>query len=370
MIDLGNLGEHQHKAADLARVLCGALALVISAGLILTAEQLAATEPAKEQAASVDFARDVRPILAQHCWSCHGPDEQSRQAKLRLAQRESAVAAKAIVPGDPQASELIARIEADDESMLMPPPEAKKPLTAQQKELLRTWIRQGAEFRQHWSFMAPRMPALPAVRDASWPRNEIDYFVLHRLEQEKLAPSPDADRAALLRRVTLDLTGLPPTLDELDAFLADASPDAYERAVDRLLSSPRYAERMAMSWLDAARYADTNGYNSDEDRSMWPWRDWVIGAFRRNQPYDQFIIEQLAGDLLPEPTLEQKLATGFHRNQGHNTEGGIIAEEYRVEYVADRVHTTATVFLGLSMQCARCHDHKYDPFSTHEYYRF
>jgi hypothetical protein len=341
----------------------------LGAALAFAVQELPAAEPGPATP-RVDFAREIRPILAQHCWSCHGPDEKSRKAELRLDQRETALAAGAVVPGDPSASELVARIESLDESRQMPPPEAKKPLSARQKELLRAWVAQGAEFRQHWAFAPLRRPAVPDVLNGAWPENAIDRFVLHRLEQEGLAPAPEADHAALLRRVTLDLTGLPPTLEDLDAFLADASPDAYARVVDRLLASPRYAERMAMAWLDAARYADTNGYNNDEDRSMWPWRDWVIDAFRRNLPYDEFIVEQLAGDLLPEPTLAQKVATGFHRNQGHNTEGGIIAEEYRVEYVADRVHTTATVFLGLSLQCARCHDHKYDPFSTQDYYRF
>lgn len=344
--------------------------ICLGAALAFAAERRSAAEADVAAAPRVDFAREIRPILAQHCWSCHGPDEKSRKAELRLDQREAAVAAGAVVPGDPSASELIARIESLDESQQMPPPDAKKPLSVQQKQSLRAWIAQGAEFRQHWAFAPLRRPAVPAVQNAAWPENEIDRFVLCRLEQEDLAPSPEADRAALLRRVTLDLTGLPPTLEELDAFIADTSSEAYARVVDRLLASPRCAERMAMAWLDAARYADTNGYNNDEDRSMWPWRDWVIDAFRRNQPYDEFIVEQLAGDLLPDPTLAQKVATGFHRNQGHNTEGGIIAEEYRVEYVADRVHTTATVFLGLSLQCARCHDHKYDPFSTQDYYRF
>lgn len=222
----------------------------------------------------------------------------------------------------------------------------------------------------HWAFVAPRAAAAPEVRDAKWPMNPIDRFVLHHLEQENIAPSPPAYPGTLLRRVTLDLTGLPPTPQELEAFLADHSPKAYEKVVDRLLASPRYGEHMALAWLDAARYADTNGYNNDENRTMWPWRDWVIDAFNRNMPYDRFIVEQLAGDLLPGATTSQKLATAFLRNQGHNTEGGIIQEEYRVEYVADRVHTTSTVFLGLSMQCARCHDHKYDPISQKEYYEF
>lgn len=349
---------------------CVLRTICATAVLALAAMRLQASGPDPRQMPPVDFNRDIRPILAQHCWSCHGPDEQTRQADLRLDRRESAVAAKAIAPGDPAASELINRIESDDEAQQMPPPDAKKPLSDRQRELLRAWIEQGAEFSRHWAFVAPRRSAVPDVQDAAWPQNELDRFVLRRLELEGLAPSPEADRAALLRRVTLDLTGLPPMPEELDAFLSDESPEAYARVVDRLLASPRYAERMAMTWLDAARYADTNGYNNDEDRSMWPWRDWVIDAFRRNQPYNEFIVEQLAGDLLPDATLAQKVATGFHRNQGHNTEGGIIAEEYRVEYVADRVHTTATVFLGLSLQCARCHDHKYDPFSTQDYYRF
>ncbi len=337
--------------------------------LCWSAGAMAATAQAPAEP-KVDFARDIRPILAQHCAACHGFDQKTRKANLRLDLRESALARKAIVPGNAKASKLIARIEAADEGERMPPPETGKPLSDRQKHLLRTWIEQGAAYGQHWAFAPPRRPAPPPVRNAPWLRNEIDAFVLHRLEREGLPPSEQADPATLLRRLTLDLTGLPPSLAELDAFLADPSADAYERAVDRLLASPRYAERMALAWLDAARYADTNGFNNDEDRTQWPWRDWVIAAFGRNLPHDRFIVEQLAGDMLPGPTLSQKIATGFHRNQVHNTEGGIIPEEYRVEYVADRVHTTATVFLGLSMQCARCHDHKYDPISQREYYQF
>ncbi len=329
-----------------------------------------AEAPLAAAAPAVDFERDIRPILSQHCWKCHGPDEGSRKAKLRLDQRGPAIAKKAIVPGDPAASEVIKRINSSDDEEQMPPPKAKLPLNAAEKQLLHEWIVQGAVFPRHWAFVAPRRPDVPTVDDAKWPRNAIDHFVLRRLEQEKLAPSPEADRATLLRRVCLDLTGLPPSTQELDAFLADDSPQAYEKTVDRLLASPRYGERMALVWLDAARYADTNGYNNDEDRTMWPWRDWVIGAFNRNMRYDRFIIEQLGGDLLPNPTLSQEIATAFHRNQGHNTEGGIIQEEYRVEYVADRVHTTATIFLGLSMQCARCHDHKFDPITQKDYYSF
>ena len=276
----------------------------------------------------------------------------------------------AIVVGKPGESEVVARIEAEDEAEVMPPPSAKKPLTADQKKLLRLWIEQGAEYAQHWAFVPPRRPDVPRVKNSAWPRNNIDRFVLKRLEEAGLAPAPEADKGTLLRRVTLDLTGLPPTLKELDDFLADRSEGAYERVVDRLLDSPRYGEKMAMQWLDAARYADTNGYNNDEERTMWPWRDWVIRVFNANMPFDRFLTEQLAGDLLPDPTLEQRIATGFNRNHVLTTEGGIIDEEYRVEYVVDRVHTTATVVMGLSMQCARCHDHKYDPISQREYYQF
>jgi hypothetical protein len=333
----------------------------------------------------LDFNRDVRPILANHCWRCHGPDEKARQAGLRLDLRETALrelesGATAVVPRKPESSALVARIESSDTGTMMPPPKAKKPLTAQQKSVLRRWVQEGAEFAPHWAFVPPRRPSLPRVRQAAWPRTPVDYFVLERLEREGLRPSAEASRAAWLRRVTLDLTGLPPTPEELGAFLADASPSAHERVVDRLLASPRYAERMAMHWLDAARYADTNGYNNDEVRSMWPWRDWVIEAFARGMPYDQFLTEQIAGDLLPDvrgrdapdarATVAQKVASGFNRNHVLTTEGGIIEEEYHVEYVADRVHTTATVFLALSLQCARCHDHKYDPISQRDYYRF
>jgi hypothetical protein len=318
----------------------------------------------------VDFARDIQPILAGHCFACHGFDAKARKARLRLDVRDSALARKAIVPGNPGASKLIERIEASDDSERMPPPEARKPLSDRQKRLLRAWVEQGAGYAQHWAFVAPRPVVPPEVKSEPRQRNPIDAFVLDRLRREGLRPSPEADRATLLRRLTLDLTGLPPTLAELDAFLADATPDAYEKVVARLLASPRLGERLARSWLDAARYADTNGFNNDEDRTQWPWRDWVVDAFNRNLSYDRFIVEQLAGDLLPGAKLSQKIATAFHRNQVHNTEGGIIAEEYRVEYVADRVHTTATVFLGLSLQCARCHDHKYDPISHRDYYRF
>ncbi|MDX1925801.1 MAG: DUF1553 domain-containing protein [Pirellulaceae bacterium] len=319
---------------------------------------------------AIDFSSQIRPILANHCWTCHGPDEKSRTADLRLDIRESAIASSAIVPNDLNASKLVERILSTDPESQMPPPESKKPLSAEQKALLQKWIQQGAGYSNHWAFTAPSSPAIPQLQEPTWASNAIDHFVGQRLEQEHLKPSPKADRATLLRRVSLDLTGLPPTVEELQAFLNDPSTDAYERAVDRLLRSKHFAEKMALEWLDLARYADTNGYNNDEDRTMWPWRDWVIDAFDRNMPFDRFTIEQLAGDLLANPSQEQLIATGFLRNQGHNTEGGIIQEEYRVEYVADRVHTVSTVFLGLSLQCARCHDHKFDPITQKEYYQF
>ena len=327
---------------------------------------LAETQDAKP----IDFARDIQPILATHCWSCHGPDENSRQADLRFDSREIAISTAAIVPNKPQESGLVERIHATEPDRMMPPPETKKPLSDRQKELLRQWIEQGAPYSAHWAFATPSLPKVPEVTGGVRTHSPIDAFVRERLLREGLSSSPAADRGTLLRRVTLDLTGLPPTPQQLQAFENDPSPTAYETVVDRLLASESYAEKMAAQWLDLARYADTNGYNNDEDRTMWPWRDWVIAAFHANMPYDQFLTEQLAGDMLPSPSRSQLVASGFLRNQGHNTEGGIIQEEYRVEYVADRVHTTATVFLGLSMQCARCHDHKYDPITQAEYFQF
>jgi len=359
--------DHRRSRRDLYEIWIRWTAMGVLGSIllvILESRSLAADRP-------IDFARDVQPILANHCWSCHGPDENGRQADLRLDLRESAIESGAIVLSNSVQSPLIDRISESDPERQMPPPATKKPLTEQQKEILRQWIAAGAVYSKHWSFETPIQPNFPDLSTSmDQPTNLIDRWVLDRLQREGLAHAPSADRETLLRRVSLDLTGLPPTLEEQDAFLSDTAPDAYERLVDRLLGSKAYAERMATQWLDLSRYADTNGYNNDEDRSMWPWRDWVIRAFDENMPFHQFLIEQLAGDLLPNPSQDQLIATGFLRNQGHNTEGGIIQEEYRVEYVADRVHTTSTVFLGLSMQCARCHDHKYDPISQSEYYQF
>ena len=337
---------------------------------------LAASAKNEDSKPPVDFAREVRPILSDKCFACHGPDEQSREGGLRLDLKEEAFADlggyAAIVPNDVEGSELIHRVTADFDGDLMPPPDSGLSLSPEEIDIifLRRWIEEGAGWQQHWSFVAPTAPDASAVGLEDWPRSELDRFVLHRIETAGFTPSPEADRATLLRRATLDLTGVPPTLEELDAFLTDQASDGYERVVDRLLSSPRYGERMALPWLDAARYADTNGYHRDASRTMWLWRDWLIEALNENKPYDEFVIEQLAGDLLPNPTQDQLVATGFNRNHMLNDEGGAIPDEYQVEYVVDRVRTTSTVFLGLTMACGQCHDHKYDPVSQEDYYRF
>ncbi|GIW81950.1 MAG: hypothetical protein KatS3mg105_3757 [Gemmatales bacterium] len=320
----------------------------------------------------VEFNRDIRPIFSDKCFNCHGPDGKNRKAGLRLDTEAGAFARLqsgryALVRGHPDKSELFRRITSDKGRM--PPKRAGEKLTDRQIQLIRRWIEQGARWQKHWALIPPKRRSLPKVSDPNWPLNPIDYFILARLDREKLKPSPPADKVTLLRRVSLDLTGLPPTPEEVDAFLADKSPDAYEKQVNRLLQSPRFGERLAADWLDAARYADTNGYQSDGDRSMWRWRDWVIDAFNQNMPFDQFTIEQIAGDMLPNPTLDQLIATGFNRNHRGNAEGGIIPEEYAVEYVVDRVETTSTVWLGLTMGCARCHEHKFDPFTQKDFYR-
>ena len=335
---------------------------------------MSAAASSKLDETAVEFNRDIRPILSDKCFACHGPDEKKRLTKLRFDTEEGAFADLgggrfAIVPDSPGESGLVSRITTDIEAQRMPPAYSGKKLTEQEIDLLQRWVSQGAKWQKHWSFIPPRRPELANLEKLDWARNGLDHFVLQRLEQEGLSPSPEADPATLIRRVTLDLTGLPPTLDELDAFLADASTDAYEKVVDRLLESPRYAEKMASRWLDAARYADTNGYQTDAERSMWRWRDWVINAFDQNMSFDQFTIEQIAGDMLPNATLEQKIASGFNRNHRGNGEGGIVPEEYSVEYVVDRVETTSTVWLGLTMGCARCHDHKYDPIKQKDFYR-
>ncbi|MEM9415147.1 MAG: PSD1 and planctomycete cytochrome C domain-containing protein [Planctomycetota bacterium] len=323
----------------------------------------------------IDFGRDIRPILSDNCFFCHGPDARvaDETGGLRLDSFEGATAprdggAPAIIPGDPGNSPLMRRILSTNPNTVMPPPESHRTVTPAEAELLRRWIAEGAEYTGHWAFETPERPELPAVRRDAWARNAVDAFVLAELERHGLSPSVEADKATLIRRVTLDLTGLPPTPEEVDAFLADESPHAYEKVVDRLLASPRYGERMASVWLDLARYGDTNGFHHDHHRTMWPWRDWVVKAYNDNKPIDVFITEQLAGDLLPDATREQILASGFNRNHNINDEGGAIDAEYRVEAVADRVETTASVFMALTFNCARCHDHKYDPFTQEDYF--
>lgn len=358
----------------LLALLAGAAALGFLTDLALAEPPPSASTPKAAPAKwAPTYNADIRPILAERCFTCHGPDEKQRQADLRLDTFAGATAdlggRRAIRSGQPQASELLARVRSEDAALRMPPAEAGPALTEAEIRVLERWIRAGAQYQTHWAFTPPQRPKLPQVTDPAWAANPIDLFVQARLEAAGLQPSPPADKAALLRRVTLDLTGLPPTTKALDAFLADDAPDAYQRAVEKLLASPALGEHLATRWLDAARYADTNGYQSDGDREMWRWRDWVIEAINANMPFDQFTIEQLAGDLLPNATFEQRLATGFNRNHRGNAEGGIIPEEYAVEYVVDRVETTSTVWLGLTLGCARCHDHKYDPISQREFYQ-
>jgi len=343
-----------------------------SPGCVVLASVVLLTQAAGADDA-VDFNRDVRPILSDRCFTCHGPDAEDRQAGLRLDLRDHATAhlasgGTAVVPHDPVTSGLLARVTSTDPDVVMPPPRINKPITPAEAEVLRRWIAQGAEYRGHWAFERVERPSVPEVRSATWARTPIDRFILERLEQEGLAPNQEADRVTLARRLALDLTGLPPVPADVDAFVADPSPDAYARYVDTLLASPHYGERMAIEWLDAARYADSSGYQTDSSRQNWPWRDWLIGAYNANLPFDQFTIHQLAGDMLDEPTRDQIVATGFNRNHRLNGEGGIIAEEWRVETVIDRVETTAQTWMALSAGCARCHDHKYDPLSQREFY--
>jgi len=321
----------------------------------------------------VRFNRDVRPILSENCFTCHGPDKAARKAKLRLDTFEGATAdlegSFAIVPGNLEKSELYKRITTKDPEEVMPPPKSEHKLSARQVAVLKKWIEQGAKWEKHWSLLAPTLPAVPKVTDANWSRNPIDAFVAEKLESSGLKPRVEAEKHTQIRRVTLDLTGLPPTPAEVDAFVADTSPDAYGKIVDRLLASPHYGERMALEWLDVARFADTNGFHIDNGRDMTRWREWVIDAFNRNMKFDQFTVEQLAGDLIPNATLEQQIASGFNRNTMTNFEGGAIADEYLTAYIVDRVNTTSTVWLGLTVACAQCHDHKYDPITQKEFYQ-
>lgn len=322
---------------------------------------------------TVDYTQDIRPILSNNCFACHGPDEKARQANLRLDTKEGAFSEPSgypiIVPEKPDESELYLRIVSDEDGYQMPPAGFNKTLTPEQIETIKQWITEGAKWEDHWAFATPVRPTLPTVKKTDWVRNPIDAFILSRLEKEGLSPAKEADKRALIRRLSFDLTGLPPTLEEIHLFLNDDSPNAYEKLIDTFMAKPEYGEHMARFWLDVARYGDTHGLHLDNYREMWPYRDWVINAFNKNIPFDQFTIEQLAGDLLPEPTLDQRVATGFNRCHVTTSEGGSIAEEYYVRYAVDRANTTATVWMGLTAGCAQCHDHKYDPISQKEYYQ-
>ncbi|HBL45785.1 MAG TPA: hypothetical protein DDZ90_20590, partial [Planctomycetaceae bacterium] len=351
--------------------------LLITATTAAYAESPDATSPEKSAPSiDVDFNRDIRPILSKNCFHCHGPDEGTREAELRLDQRPAAIAklpsdAQAIVPHKADQSELIRRITSTDEYAVMPPPEVGEKLTDAQIAKIKAWINQGAPYSRHWSFVPPERPPLPNITQQNWPTSPIDHFILAKLEAAGLKPGPQASRHTLIRRLSFDLRGLPPTQIEVEQFINDKSPDAYEKLVDRFLADPAYGERWARKWLDLARYADSKGYGSDPLRmTIWRYRDWVISALNNNMPYDQFTLEQLAGDLLPEATLEQQIATAFHRNSMTNTEGGTDDEEFRVAAVSDRVDTTMQVWMGLTMGCAKCHTHKYDPISQKEYYQF
>ncbi|MCH9727389.1 MAG: DUF1553 domain-containing protein [Planctomycetes bacterium] len=347
-------------------LLCLAFFSTLSVNICLAEK----TEPKKSGSKSkIDFSRDIRPILSDNCFHCHGPDTKHREGDLRL-DIEAGAKASSISPGHSEKSELYTRISSTDPDLQMPPADSNKKLTPAQVELFKRWIDEGAEWTSHWSFITPKKSALPAVKNSKWVRNPIDQFVLAQIEHQQGKPSEAANRRTLIRRLSLDLTGLPPSIAEVNAFLNDSSPDAYEKVVDRLLTSKHYGERMALMWLDAARYGDTSVYHADGPRDMWAWRDRIVQMYNENIPFDQFSKEQLAGDLIPNATPLQMVSSGFNRNNGTTDEGGLIPEEYRVEYAVDRVKTTSTVWLGLSMECAQCHEHKYDPISHEDYYRF
>jgi hypothetical protein len=340
----------------------------LMAGLILLG--LSESAQARPQDSNpLDFNRDIRPILAENCFFCHGQDAKTREADLRLDDRSAAVAAGAVSPGEPDDSELVTRILSDDLDEVMPPPSSARTLTSEQREMLVRWIAEGAAYAEHWAFETPQRPTVPEVPDDNWSRNSIDRFVLDKLQQAGKRPSPEADRRTLVKRLFADLIGLPPTAEEIREFLDDDGPQAYENLVERLFNRPEYGERMALPWLDAARYADSNGFQQDGDHWQWIWRDWVVRALNDDLPFDQFSIWQLAGDLLPDATQDQKIASAFNRNHLLNGEGGAIAEEQRFVNLFDRMDTTATNWLGLTMACAQCHDHKYDPITQVDYYR-
>jgi hypothetical protein len=347
---------------------------LITGTILIFASCLHNDSPAANSKVSFNF--DIRPILSDKCFKCHGPDANHREAHLRLDIADSAYAplhntkgAFAIVPGDPGQSQLLKRVSSSDPGFQMPPTDSHLGvLTQQEISLFKDWIRQGARYERHWAFTPPEKSPLPKVQNPKWPRNEIDYFILAKLDQQNLQPNEEADKERLLKRLSLDLTGLPPTLKQQNEYLNDTRPDAYERQVDAMLAAPQYGEKMAVHWMDVARYADSYGYQDDNIRTQWPWRDWVIHAFNENMPYDRFLVYQIAGDMLPNATKEQILATAFFRNHKYTEEGGVVPEEYRIEYLIDKTRTYGKGILGLTVECAQCHDHKYDPFPQKDYY--
>ena len=359
------------SSAILPAAICLALTVHL---LTLNVEPALAQDQSIDAATqNVDFNRDIRGILSNRCFTCHGPDDAERQADLRLDTRDGATADlgdyAAIVSGKPEVSELIKRVSSSDPDLVMPPVGKGQPLSKAEVDLLAQWIREGAGYAKHWSYEVPTRPALPKTSNETWQRNAIDAFILARLDREGLSPNEEADRATLIRRVTLDLTGLPPTLEEVEQFLADKSPDAYEALIDRLLERDAYGEHWARMWLDLARYADSAGYADDPARTIWAYRDYVIRSLNSNKPFDQFTIEQIAGDLLPTPSEDQLIATAFHRNTLTNNEGGTNDEEFRNVAIVDRVNTTFAVWMGTTMACAQCHTHKFDPITQEEYFR-
>ena len=323
----------------------------------------------------VNFNFDVKPILSDKCYTCHGPDDKARKANLRLDIEEGFYSALEENPNhfvidknNPNKSEILKRIDSEESKYIMPPPESNLQLTEKEKEILKSWVAQGGKWEPHWAYTKPELPDLPEINIENWASNEIDYFIANKLESKGMSPSEIEEKEILIRRAYFDLTGLPPSLENIDDFISDSSDSAYERVIDNLLESKAYGERMAAIWMDLSRYGDSHGYQDDQERIMWPWRDWVIHAYNSNMPYDKFITWQMAGDMLPNATKEQILASGFNRNHKITQEGGVVPEEYRVEYVADRTVTSAKIMMGLTVECARCHTHKYDPISHDEFF--
>ena len=349
------------------------MAMLVCFCLAMLVPPSASAEHHETAQVNINYNLDIRPILSNNCYACHGPDAKSRQANLRIDTKAGAFSEPSgypvIVPGKPEESELHLRVISNDDNYRMPPADFNKTLTPEEIEAITQWIREGAKWEEHWAFTTPVRPTPPDIKNGDWVRNPIDTFILSRLEKEDLQPASEADKRTLIRRLSFDLTGLPPTREEIHQFLTDDSPDAYEKVIDAFMAKPEYGEHLARFWLDVARYGDTHGLHLDNYREMWPYRDWVIKAFNKNMPFDQFTTEQLAGDLLPEPTIEQKIATGFNRCHVTTSEGGSIDEEYYVQYAIDRADTTSTVWMGLTVGCAQCHDHKYDPITQKEFYQ-